>query len=118
MSGYRQSNYDPRAGGDYGPPLRPFNWVQWSGVGFIAVGVTVLLATIAGSFGLFDRSAATDMLPLGTTFAALGTVLINSRRAPGTLSAETKRRRTIILGVAVALSAVTAALVYLLQGAN
>ena len=39
MSGYRdRSNFDPNVSSDYGPPMRPYNWVQWTGIGLIALG--------------------------------------------------------------------------------
>jgi hypothetical protein len=118
VSGYRESSFDPSAGGDYGPPLRPFNRVQWTGVGFIAFGVGLMLAAVAGTLGLFARRAGADMLPMGTTFAALGTVLINSRRSPASLSADTRRRRTVIFAVALAVGAITAGAIIYFKGAH
>ena len=114
MSGYRQSSFDPSAGFDEGRPLRPFNQLQWAGVAVIVVGIAAILATIAGRFGL-DVGDTTDWLPMGTTFCALGTVLINTRRAP--LSPATKRRRMLIVLAAAALCALTAVLIYYFQGA-
>ena len=118
MSGYRESSFDPSAGGDYGPPLRPFNGVQWVGVGCVAIGVAVLLATVAGRLGLFAKDAAPDMLPMGTSFAALGTVLINSRRSPGSLTPEIRRRRILIVAAAAAVCAIAAVAVIYFSGAR
>ena len=82
MSGYRQSSYDPQAYQTMGKPLRPFNWVQWTGVVLAAVGIAIDLVYYAGRFGwitpLFDRSIPS----VGLVLAGVG--LINYRREPAT----------------------------------
>jgi hypothetical protein len=101
MSGYRQSGFDPSAAsGDFGPPLRPYNWVQWAGVAFVLVGVTFDLAYLGGRMGLFRKLL--DSPSLGVSLPLIGTALVNSRRQPGQPSAETRRRRMLIIAVAFA----------------
>ena len=116
MSGYREPSFDPNAGGDYGPPLRPFNKVQWIGAGLGTVGVLVMLAALAANFHLF-RAETKDWLPMGTSFCALGTVLINSRRQPGRLRSETVRKRMVILAVGLMVFAAALITILLIKGA-
>lgn len=80
MSGYRQHSFDPNAWEQPGPPLRPFNWVQWTGVALGTIGIAFQLVYFAGRLGwippLIDQSSPTFVLVI------LGVVLINSRRQP------------------------------------
>ena len=93
MSGYRdRSNYDPYAGGDYGPPLRPYNWVQWIGVGFIVLGTLYALAFLLGEAGVIPPFLAKSPQPFAT-FPLIGMLLVNSRRQPRNPVAEEQRRR-------------------------
>ena len=104
MSGYRgRSSFDPNAGGDYGRPLRPFNKWQWAGVAFDVVGVAILLAAMAGNMGWI--SGTKDLFPAGMSFAALGTLLINSRRETLTPEQTARQRRRGLVAIAVALAA-------------
>ena len=93
MAGYRDtSSYDPYAGGDYGPPLRPYNWVQWVGVAFIAVGTIWALAFLLGQAGVIPKILGKSPQPF-TTFPLIGVVLVNSRRRPLGSAEEAQRRR-------------------------
>ena len=101
MSGYRDnSNYDPYASPRYGRPLRPYNWVQWTGVAFVLVGMAIDLSYFAGRLGWIPRDV-TPLVALPPLMA--GVALINSRRqeiidsAPE-LAAE-RKRWLIIVGV-------------------
>ena len=97
MSGYRdRTSFDPNAGGDYGPPLRPFNKWQWTGVGFILFGVAAMLAALVARFGMIHVDTK-DWLPMAAMFSAVGSSLVNSRRQPGRLRSETRRKRMVIL---------------------
>lgn len=99
MSGYRESNFDPNAGSsDTGPPLRPFNWVQWTGVAMGIVGALVMIATVAIRLGSHPATKD-DWIPLASALVIFGSVLINSRRQPGGLTPETKRKRMVIIAV-------------------
>jgi hypothetical protein len=99
---YQQSNYDPNAYEQPGPPIKPYNWVQWTGVGLIAVGIAILLAYLAGRVGLIDpvinRIQPAFFLPF------LGTMLINSRRAPSvpiTTEQRERNRRVLVITLIV-----------------
>jgi uncharacterized membrane protein len=102
--GYRQTSYDPASYERYGPPLRPFNWVQWAGVGMMALGLAVGLAFIAGYFGLIPFRLKSPA-PI-TGFVVIGSLLINTRRqvladpAPE-LAAERKRLLIITTALCV-----------------
>jgi len=77
---YRQSSYDPLATSVGGKPLRPFNWVQWTGVAMIALGVAFALAFLLGQAGLIPQYLH-NALP-GSQLPLIGMFLINSRREP------------------------------------
>jgi hypothetical protein len=111
MSGYREHGFDPNAGGDYGPPLRPYNWVQWTGVAFFFLGLAAFLAYFAGRLGLIPKLL--DSPVLTTSSMLVGVALINSRRELASPSPGTRRRRMLIVTVALAVSALTVILVYL-----
>ena len=115
MAGYRQHSYDPLAGGEYGPPLRPFNWVQWLGAASLGVGLAIMLAYVAGKLGLLPTLL--DSPTPGTAFVLISIPLINSRREAVPLSPETIRRRSLIFIAALAVCAVVAALVIYFKGA-
>jgi hypothetical protein len=104
--GYRDtSNYEPYGTMNQGRPLRPFNWVQWAGVGFAIFGIAVDLLYFTGRLGW--TPAWMDSPALAMPFLLLGILLVNSRReavpdlAPE-LAAQRKRLlliTTIILAV-------------------
>jgi len=116
MAGYREHSFDPNAGGDYGPPLRPFNKWQWVGVAVGSIGVLAMLAALAGSFHLI-RADTKDWVPVATSFCALGSVLINSRRQPGGFTSETRRKRMVIVAVGFMVFAAAAITIFLVKGA-
>ncbi len=101
--GYRSHQFDPNAYEQPGPPLRPYNWVQWTGVAIAGVGIALLVVYLLGKVGLLpawidDPAPASFMLPM------FGVLLINSRRAPGTQVDElqaTRNRRVLIIIVAL-----------------
>ena len=117
MSGYRQSGFDPNAGADFGPPLRPYNWVQWTGVALALVGIAFDLVYLGGQAGisakLLDSPSAGISLPL------IGVVLVNSRR--GAIepeeAARLRRRTLIVAAVALAAFAVGLAVALYSKGA-
>ena len=48
MAGYRdQSNYEPFGTRNAARPLRPFNWVQWTGVALAMIGIAIDLLYFA-----------------------------------------------------------------------
>ena len=116
MSGYREHIFDPNAGGDHGPPLRPFNKFQWAGVGFVVFGILAMVATFAERLGLY-RADTKDWLPMAAMFCGFGSVLINSRRQPGGLRPETRRKRMVVLAVAVMLFGAAIITILVVKGA-
>lgn len=103
MSGYRQSSFDPSAGGDYGPPLRPYNWVQWTGVGFLFVGIAIMVAYLAGRLGWISKLL--DSPTPGTAFVLLSVVLVNSRRQQLTAEQSARQRQRALVAILIGLVA-------------
>jgi hypothetical protein len=103
MAGYRESSFDPLAYEQPGPPLRPYNWVQRTGV-----ALEVLAIAAMGYFALVVTHQLPDVGVNGMFVAMplqlVGFTLINSRRAPGT-SAGTeqlrKNRQVLLITVLV-----------------
>jgi hypothetical protein len=78
MSGYRdRSTFDPYGTPSHGRPLRPFNWVQWTGVALMLLGIGIDLLYFAGRLG-WVRPIATPMYAFAPLI--LGVTLMNSRR--------------------------------------
>ncbi len=118
MSGYRdRSGFDPNAGGDLGPPLRPFNKWQWLGVAMLVAGALVIFATL----GEPVRLASRDQGRLDSDGQQPHHLRLHhpstGRRSNVPLSAETRRRRLLIVLVAAALCALAAALIFYFKGA-
>ena len=118
MSGYREHSFNPNAYEQPGPPLRPFNWVQWTGVVFEVIGVAALLAYAAGRIGWtpewIEHPGAMIML------GAVGAMLINSRRQPGTQvgSEQLERNRKVLLITVAILAAIFGAVLVIEFGAK
>ena len=115
MGSYRESSFDPNAGGFHGPLIRPFNWVQWTGVAIALIGVGFDLVYLGGRAGVIPKLLYEPSIGIALPF--IGAALINSRRQPGTLSPETKRQRTIIIAVALAVCAVALGVTIYFKGA-
>ena len=117
MTGYRQHSFDPNAGvREQGPPVRPYNWVQWTGVAIGLVGVAIDLVYLGGSLGMIPKLL--DSPSVGISLPLIGAALINSRRQPGEpLTAERKRRALVIIAVAAAVCVLVAAAVIYFKGA-
>ena len=108
---YRESGFDPNAYPRYGPPLRPYNWVQWCGLALVLIGIGVDLLYFAGRFGWTRQwidSPALAMSPI-----ILGAILVNSRRQLLEGEPRTPSRRTLVI-IAIALAAFALALTALL----
>jgi hypothetical protein len=115
MSGYRQSSYDPMASPRYGRPLRPYNWVQWTGVGLIVVGLAIDVLYFTSRLGWIAKADA-PLLALPPIM--IGALLVNSRReqvadpAPE-LAAARKRWLIIVTILCVAMLGAAVILDYL-----
>ena len=113
MSGYRQSSFDPAAYSQAGRPMRPFNWVQWTGVAFEAAALTIYAIFIAGELGYVRPMIDNPVIAMAFLFP--GIALINSRRYPPTdpvdvLQRDRNRRvlliTTLIIAIAIGAAAV------------
>ena len=118
--GYRDksSSYDPHAYEHPGRPMRPYNWVQWTGVALIGAGVLALLAYFAGQAGWI--APLVKQVQVSTALAIIGSILVNSRREPGTqVGSEqlAKNRKVLLITVIVCAVLIGAAVVIEFQGA-
>ena len=119
MSGYREHSFDPNAYEQPGRPMRPFNWVQWCGVGLFAAGMVLYGILFAGRFGWIKPIVPTHTA--GFVPVIVGVALINSRREPGTqVGSEqlAKNRRVLFMTILVCAAILGAALVIEFIGAN
>ena len=117
MTGYREHNFDPYAYEQPGRPLRPFNWVQWTGVAFEVLGLGLFLAHLAAQIGWITPFFGTS---LGFAAMIIGMLLINSRREPGTQVGReqlAKNRRVLLITVLVCAVILGAAIVIEFLGA-
>ncbi|WP_118857831.1 hypothetical protein [Sphingomonas mesophila] len=116
---YRQHSFDPGAYDQPGPVLRPYNWVQWSGIALMAVGAAIILVEWAGKLGWLPRWVEdTGFAPI--SLILIGSVLVSSRRAPGTPITDEQRaknRRTLVITALVCAAVLGAATVIEFQGA-
>jgi hypothetical protein len=113
VTGYRESSYEPKAYARPGPALRPFNWVQWTGVLCVAAGVALDIGYFASRLGWIRPLLEGPALAIIPIFIGIG--LVNSRRQAVTdpapeLAADRRRWLlivtvicTVILGAAIAI---------------
>lgn len=104
MAGYRQSSFDPNAGGNYGRPLRPFNNWQRLGVALVVVGALLVVALMIKRIAAPDH-ATDDWIPASTSIVILGSVLVNSRREELTPEQCARQRRRVLIVAAFGLAA-------------
>ena len=119
MAGYREHSFDPNAYEQPGPPLRPFNWVQWTGFALAMAGLAIYLVYFAGRLGWMTPLLDGTTLALVLTIA--GVVLINSRRQPGTLVGSeqlARNRRVLLITVVICVALIGVAAIFDLQGAS
>ena len=103
MTGYREHSFDPYAYEQPGPPLKPYNWVQWSGVAIGSVGAALITLNLLGKVGWIPQWVD-DPSPASFVLLVVGMVLINSRRGPAVqVGSEqlAKNRRTLLITVAI-----------------
>ena len=118
MSGYRQHSFDPNAYEQPGPPLKPYNWVQWTGVAIAVVGAALITLDLLGRFGIVPRWIE-DTSPAPFMLLVVAMFLINSRRGPARqVGSEQlgKNRRLLIFAVAISAAIIGTALVVASQG--
>lgn len=105
MTGYRQHSFDPNAYEQPGPPLRPYNWVQWTGVALLVAALLIYAVYFAGRAGLIAEQLDSAAPGIGLGLAGVG--LINSRRQPSTDPAPelaaARKRWLIVTGLVCAL---------------
>lgn len=107
MTGYRDPIYDPDAWEPQGRPLRPFNWVQWTGVALMVVALAAYAYSAGAAFGWVPKLGFQPMM-MALPLLLSGTALINSRRQGETdlapeLAADRKRWMKITIVLCVAL---------------
>jgi hypothetical protein len=118
MTGYRDSNYEPYGATNTGRPMRPFNWVQWTGVALMVLSLCAYGYAFAGAEGWVPKLRVQPTI-VGLTSLIIGINLINSRRreaidiAPE-LAAERKRALIVVslLCIFVFAAAITIAAVF------
>ena len=119
MTGYREHSFDPNAFEQPGPPLKPYNWVQWAGVAIGTVGAILVTLDVLARIGWTPRWIG-DASPAPFILLIVGTVLVNSRREPGVeVGSEqlAKNRRTLIVTAAICAAVLGAALIIEFSGA-
>ena len=105
MTGYREagSGYDPNAYEALGRPLRPYNWVQWTGVAIGGLGVLLATLDLLGEIGWIRVGDSLPAAPL----LLFGFLLVNSRREASTLiTPEQQARNKRMLYITLAVCAV------------
>ena len=118
--GYREHSYDPNVYEQPGRPLRPFNWVQWTGVALGTVGAVLITLDLLGKLGWIPRWTG-DLSPGPFIALIMGSVLVNSRREPGNLITEEQRarnKRTLLITTVICAVVLGAALVIEFAGAS
>jgi hypothetical protein len=100
MTGYREHGFDPMASPRRGRPLRPYNWVQWTGVGLIVLGLAAVVLYVAGRLGWMFKTVS-PVIALPPIMA--GAMLVNSRREqvvdPAPELAAARKRWLIIVTI-------------------
>ena len=109
MAGYRDTaGYDPYVYDRPGRPMRPFNWVQWIGVGIGCVGAALVTLDVLGRLGWIPQLIG-ELPPSTVMLLVIGVSLVSSRREPATqmVRSEQLAKRAIGLGVRASCAIVT-----------
>jgi hypothetical protein len=112
MTGYRDHSFDPNGGADSRPPLRPFTATQWAGLAMLAIGALAIAVFILGRIGMIPK-IVDDEIPF-VSFMPLGAVLLTARRPTPCDSEVLKRRRIIVVILALAAAVLGAVLAFLI----
>jgi hypothetical protein len=113
MSGYRESHFDPNAGDQAFP--QPPTWVQRIGIACLFVGAAMIFAYLGGQWGLIPKWIGSPIPATMIVVAAGPLIGAGARRGPFT--SEARRKRLIIIAVALAVCALTAAIIFIFKGA-
>ena len=114
MTGYREHSFEPYTGSQSGRPLRPYNWVQWTGVVMLGLSMLAYAYYFADGTGLVPETRIKP-LTIGLPLLFAGMALVYSRReepvdpAPE-LAAARKRWLIIIVAVCAVILGLAAAL--------
>ena len=92
MAGYRQHSFDPNAYDAPGPLIRPFNWAQWTGVGFVVIGFALVTLYLLAKMGVGPAWAGKPSIA-PFMLMMIGTTIVNSRRHPGAPIDDEQRAR-------------------------
>lgn len=111
MTGYRSHSFDPNAYERQGPPMRPYNALQWTGLALVLAGICIDLVYFAGRLGWTPKLLGNPAPSTGVLLA--GVALINSRREPASdpapeLAADRRRWMAIILTICAVVFSVAA----------
>ena len=118
MSGYREHGFDPNAGErPTGPPARPFNGVQWTGVVLVVIAIALDLAFVGGALGWWRKIPDTPVFAI--TPLIFGMSMINSRRQPVADPAPelaAARRKWLVITIAVCAVILGIATIFAMKG--
>ena len=118
MTGYRQHSFDPNAGVlEQRPPVRPYNWVQWTGVALVLAAVVLNVIFVGGSIGWWPKVLSSPSIAI--SLPLFGVALINSRRQPSTDPAPelaAARRKWLAITVAIAAVILGVATIFAMKG--
>lgn len=99
---YRQSSFDPFAASAPTRPMRPFNWVQWVGIGLEVAAFGIMFWHVLVRLHLLPPPAAP--IQYATLSALIGITLIGSRREPVPENEDPARRGRDRLWMTVSLT--------------
>ena len=119
MAGYREHSYDPSAY-EVGRPLRPYNKVQWTGLGLQMLALAAYAYYFATEAGWVPDLGVNTMM-FGLPLLITGMMLTYSRREGQTdLAPElaAARKRWLIITVVICVAILGAATILDLQGAS
>jgi|KBSMisStandDraft_5_1062788.scaffolds.fasta_scaffold1424688_2 drug/metabolite transporter (DMT)-like permease len=122
MAGYRDTaGYDPYVYDRPGRPMRPFNWVQWIGVGIGCVGAALVTLDVLGRLGWIPQLIG-ELPPSTVMLLVIGVSLVSSRREPATQMVRSeqlaKNRRMLLITTAIVVPILVAAAALDLLGAK
>ena len=76
-----------------------------------------MIATVVVRLASDHAARDDDWIPLASALVIFGSVLVNSRRQPGGFTSATKRKRMVVIAVALMLSGAALITILILKGA-